>query len=85
MWNRADDVHIGSGRAREDELSVPQIGRDVRSVDRRPLDSPTPPGEGRAEVDAACDDGTPRELGSEGQTHEALSAEGIRSGPLPDE
>ena len=28
---------------------MPQIRRDVRSVDRRPVDSPTPPGEGGAE------------------------------------
>src|SRR5687767_5612804 len=53
---------------REGELSMPQVRRDLRSVDRRRLDSPTPPGEGGVEVQAACKDGAPRELDSVSQS-----------------
>src|SRR4030095_3731271 len=62
VWNLADDVQIDPRRAREDELSVPEIRRDVRSVDGRQLAS-APPGEG-ADVDTDRDDIAPRELAS---------------------
>src|SRR5688572_32696055 len=63
VWNRADDVQIGPRRAREDELSVPEIRRDVRSVDGRQFASLSP-GEGLAGIDTDHDDSAPRELGS---------------------
>ena len=53
MCDRPDDVQAGPRSARERELPLPQVRRDVRSVDRRPLDSLAAPGAGGAEVDAA--------------------------------
>jgi hypothetical protein len=61
--DRADDVRTGPRRAREDELSVPEIRRDVRSVDGRQFASPRP-GEGGGDVDTDRDDIAPREPGS---------------------
>jgi len=62
VWNRADDVQAGPRGAREGDLSFAQIRRDVRSVDRGRLDFPAPLGESVAEVDAAYEDGAPRQL-----------------------
>jgi hypothetical protein len=88
VWNRADDVQTGPRRARENELSVSEIRRDVRSVDGRQFASP-PPSAGGGDVDTNRDDITPRELGSYAEgaesrhlTHRRTGSPGTSSRPL---
>jgi len=59
--DRADDVQTGVGCAREGELSVPEVRRDVRSVQGGQRVAPTA-GEGGAELDAVRKEVATREL-----------------------